>query len=376
MNATLLIPLLCVAGLTGCNKSERAEAPSGPKLDGTRVAFNPQSPQASAIVTRAAEPKAGEVLHLNGRLVWNEDATVHVYTPFGGRVSRIVAQTGTTVAKDAPLAVVSSPEFGQAQAESTRAALDLKFAEQNLKRLNELSAIGAAPQKDLRAAEIEYSRAQAELARASGKVALYGGTANVVDQEFVLRSPLAGTVVDKSINPGQEVRPDQMTANAAPLFVITDPARLWVLLDATEGDLPALRPGGRIVLRSRTYPDRTFSGTIDTVSSFVDPASRTVKLRGSVDNAEGLLKAEMYVTAELAAKETAGVDVPATAVYLRGDRHYTFIEEAKGAFRRQEVKIGLAHFGHVTVVEGLVAGQKVVTDGALFLDQMLTESGG
>jgi cobalt-zinc-cadmium efflux system membrane fusion protein len=285
-----------------------------------------------------------------------------------------VAQTGDVVEKDAPLAVLASPEYGEAQSDARRAMLDLALAEQTLKRLREILLVGAVPEKELRAAEIEYTRAEAEAKRKTERILLYGGNTNGADQEFSLRSPLAGTVVEKNINPGQEVRPDQMTANAPPLFVITDPARLWVLLDATEQDLTAIKRGAEIKVFSQTYPGQVFSARIDTVSDFVDPASRTIKVRASVDNSQHLLKAEMFVSAELPAAAQAGVNVPASSVFLKGNKHFVFVERAQGSYGLCEVTIGAERAGTIVVSSGLGAGEKVVVDGGLLLNQILEEN--
>lgn len=375
MNAKIFFALMIVASLTACHRAENKDDVSAAKVGGSNVSFAADSPQAAAIVTRPVAPRENETLRLHGRLVWDEDVTVHVFTPFGGRVSRIIAQDGQVVEKDSPLAIIASPEYGDAQSEAARAVLDLNLAEQTLKRLKEIAATGAVPQKELNAAEIEFTRAQGEARRKLERIALYGDGTNSVDMEFTLRSPLAGTVVKKNINPGQEVSRDQMTANAPPLFVITDPSRLWVVLDATEQDLPSLKPGTKIKMQSQTYPGRLFAARIEVVSDFVDPDSRTIKVRATVDNSQRLLKAEMFVSAELPALSQTGVDAPSPAVFLMGDKHYVFVENARGSYQRQEVTIGSEQVGHTLVTKGLQPGQNVVTDGGLLLNQILIENG-
>src|SRR5207249_8913676 len=98
-----------------------------------------------------------------------------------------------------------------------------------------------------------------------------------MDQEFVLRSPLAGIVVERNINPGQEVRPDQMTSNAPPLFVVTNPSSLWAIIDASEKDLAHLEIGKILNIHTPVYRDQDFTAKIVSVSDFLDPATRTLK---------------------------------------------------------------------------------------------------
>src|SRR5262249_29948231 len=183
------------------------------------------------------------------------------------------------------------PDFGQAQADANRAATDLAVAERTLERVELLFAHGAAPKKELDAAQADRARARVESERARSRLALLGGRLGEIDQLYALRSPLAGVVVDRALNPGLEVRTDSPT----PPFTISDPRHLWVYLDVNERDVAHVRPGMVFTLASAAYPGRTFSGTVDVVGDTLDPATRTVKARGSVGNPDRLLKAEMYV---------------------------------------------------------------------------------
>jgi cobalt-zinc-cadmium efflux system membrane fusion protein len=381
----LLIPCL-LSGLVlaaGCHRqSVVEEAASDVKVAADRVTIQPQSPKLSSLSVESAEASKGSAVRLNGRLAWDDTVTVRIYTPFAGRVMQILAEPGQLVKKGDPLATVASADYGQAQSEARKAAGDFALAERTLRRVRELLEHGAVPQKDVEAAEADYQRTQSEIQRASSRLAFYNGNTNSVDQVYTLRSPLDGVVVEKNLNPGQEIRPDQMLAGtdrqAAPLFTVTDPSRLWILLDANEADLSSLRVGQSFELRSRTVATRTFGGKIELISDFLDPASRTVKVRGSVDNASRQLKAEMFVTAEILPDgSVAGADVSARAVFLKGERQFVFVEEGTGIFARREVKAGPEHNGKVLVLEGLKPGQRVVTDGSLLLEQLLqTPEGG
>ena len=301
--------------------------------------------------------------------------TVRVFTPFAGRVRNIMVDIGQSVATNAPLAEVESPDFGQAQADARKAESDLKLAERSLTRERELLAHGAAAQKDVEAAEDAQAQAEAEHSRAVSKIAAYGANADSLDEVFILRSPLAGTVVDKSVSPGLEVRPDQMLANlpeiTAPLFIVSDPARLWIQIDATEVDVPHLQPGNEFTFTSRAFPDETFTGRVDKVSEFIDPNTRTIKVRGSVDNPRRRLKAEMFVNVILPGGATHDLSVPAAAAFLKGEKHFVFVQTKPGEFTRQEVAIGSEQAGRVLILNGLQAGQQVVTDGCIFLQQLM-----
>ena len=361
--------------VAGCRREANPDQSGEPKITGETIFFPTDSPQLASLELAPVESRSPTSTQLCGRLIWNEDVTVRVFTPFAGRVRKITADLGQTVEKNASLAEVESPDFGQAQADARKAESDLKLAEQSLARVLELFAHGAVAQKDVEAAEDVQAQAEAEHTRAISKIAAYGANADSLDGIFVLQTPLAGTVVDKSVNSGQEIRPDQMLANipeiTAPLFVVSDPTRLWIQIDATEVDVPCLQPGSEFTFTSRAIPGETFTGRVDRVSEFIDPNTRTIKVRGSVDNPSRVLKAEMFVNVILPGGETHYISVPAAAVFLKGEKHYVFVQEKPGEFSRQEVATGSEHDGHVLILNGLQAGQQVVTDGCIFLQQLM-----
>jgi cobalt-zinc-cadmium efflux system membrane fusion protein len=161
-----------------------------------------------------------------------------------------------------------------------------------------------------------------------------------------------------------EFRPDQA---AAPLFVITDPASLWIQIDAGEADLAHLKTAQPLQIESRQYPGERFQGVIRHVADFVDPASRTIKVRGEVPNADRRLKGEMFVNALVELPATQALRAPAAAVFLFGEKRYVFVEEAPGSYRRQRVEAGSERDGWVDLLAGVNEGDKVVTEGNLHL---------
>jgi membrane fusion protein, heavy metal efflux system len=361
--------------VAGCHREANQDQSGEPKITGETIFFPADSPQLASLELAPVESRVPASTQLSGRLIWDDDVTVRVFTPFAGRVRKITADIGQLVEKNGPLAEVESPDFGQAQADARKAESDLKLAEHSLTRFRELFAHGAAAQKDVEAAEDAQAQTEAEYSRAVSKIAAYGANADSLDEIFVLRSSLAGTVVDKSVSQGLEIRPDQMLANVpeitAPLFVVSDPAHLWIQIDATEIDVPHLQPGCEFTFTSRAFPAETFTGRVDKVSEFIDPNTRTIKVRGSVDNPLRVLKAEMFVNVILPGGEAHDVSVPATAVFLKGEKHFVFVRAKPGGFSRQEVAIGSEQDGRVLILNGLQAGQQVVTDGCIFLQELM-----
>jgi cobalt-zinc-cadmium efflux system membrane fusion protein len=370
MRFSLFVALIAAGVLAGCDTAEKPSTAPQPKIGGDSVVFLPGSPQLTSLVSEVADERTSAGAMLNGRLAWNEDKTVRVFTPLAGRVDRILVHPGDRVKQGQTLAVIASPDLGQAQADARRAQGDYALAEKNLARVKELHQNGVAAAKDLNAAEADYARADSEFKRTEARLGLYGG-GKQVDQSYALTSPLAGVVVEKNINPGQELRPDQMGANVPAQFVITDPSYLWVLLDATEKDLPALKSGKTIKIRVPVYPDASFDAKIAAVADFLDPATRTIKVRATLDNSQRKLKGEMFVTAVVGDDVAKILQVPSRSVFFQGGSHFLFVDDGNGGYTRHKVETGDAYEGYVTITSGLKPGQKVVTDGALLLQQML-----
>jgi cobalt-zinc-cadmium efflux system membrane fusion protein len=356
--------------LSACGKAPEAPPSAEPRTEGESIIFPGDAPQIKSIGAQVINMQPVPPTHLNGRVTWNEDKTVRVFTPFAGRVERILVQPGDTIRKGQALAVISSPDFGQAQSDARRAESDFALAGKNLARLRELEQNGVAAGKDVQAAEADHGRTAAELERTRRRLSLYGGGPGI-DQAYTLSSPIAGVVVEKNINPGQELRPDQLISNAPPLFVITDPATLWVQIDAAERDLALLKRGKVIQIRTPAYADASFPAEVSSVADFLDPATRTIKARATLENKERKLKGEMYVTAEIDSGGEMELLVPSKAMYFQSEKNFVFIDEGNGKFTRRPVKAGDIRDSRTEILDGLKAGEKVVVDGALMLQQML-----
>jgi cobalt-zinc-cadmium efflux system membrane fusion protein len=336
------------------------------------------SPQCASLVVETVGTEESTYVPLTGRLVWNEDETVRVFTPFAGIVRKLFVDVNQPVSAGTALAEIQSPDFGQAQTDARKAESDFRRTELNLNRLRDLFEHGAAPRKDLESAEADFASARAERDRCASRLAIYGAKPGDVNQDFLLPSPLTGILVERNVTFGQEIRPDQMLANVPqftqPLFVVTNPKRLWVWLDMTEAQLPLARVGQELRIHSTAFPGRVFEGRLDLIGNSLDPATRTVRARGSVDNSSELLKAELYVTAEIPDANPLSLQVPSKAVFLRGDQHYVFLEKAAGQYQLQAVQLGREREGKFSVLGGLKSGQRLVTEGCLLLQSLMDQA--
>ena len=354
--------------LTACNPSPTAQAPeqAQPIVQGNQMRFPAGHPQLALLATTAAAPGKAVTVELPARMVWNEERTQRIYPAFAGRVMALRADIGQSVKPGSVLAELASPDFGTAQADTAKANSDLRLAQKSLQRQRELFEAGIVARKDLEQAESDEAKAQAEARRASARTSLYGAGAGV-DQALALRSTLAGVVVERNLNPGQEVRPDQSGPGVPALFVVTDPSKLWVQIDARESEIGLLKPGSRFELVVQALAGQKFVGTVVAASDFIDPATRTIKIRGEITNPQRLLKAEMLATVRFERTLGSGVVVPASAITLSGAKHWLFVQTQPGVFEPREVTLGYEGSKEVVVSRGLEVGDQVVSDNVLLL---------
>ena len=376
MKMSRIIPPLILATLAiGCQRETLPEQTPGPKVEGETIIFPTNAAQLGYLTVEPAQERQSAAVGLSGRLAWDDDVTVRIYSPVAGRVIAVPCEVNQSVAAGDTLAWLDSPDFGQALANARTAAGNFAAADKALTREQDLLGHGAAAQKDVEAAEAAFVAARAERDRAAATLANYGGSAASTNEIYGLRSPLAGVLVEKNITPGQEIRSDLMLANApqfvSPQLVVTDPTRLWLFLDVSELDVTGLTPGREILVHTPAYPDRIFHGRLEIIGRELDPATRTIKARCRVDNRENLLRAEMYVTVDVAASGAAGVNVPTKAIFLKGEQPCVFIETAPGQFTRRKVKVGSESDSRTAVTDGIAPGERVAGEGCLLLESIL-----
>jgi membrane fusion protein, heavy metal efflux system len=174
-------------------------------------------------------------------------------------------------------------------------------------------------------------------------------------------------VVERNLNPGQDLRPDPYGPGVPPLFVISDPSVLWVQIDVRESDLFAINKGSAFVLEVASLPGQVFEGRVTAMADTLDPATRTINVRGVVNNPKRVLKAEMLGTARFEASQGDGVVVPASAVALAGTQHAVYVKTGVGVFERREVGVSRQDTRQVVIHKGLAAGEEVVSDNLLLL---------
>ena len=362
------VVVMVLIGLSYFNGTEqlRHQHLAAPIMQGQQLHYPANHPQLSLLGTAAAIAAQSVYVELPARLTWNEERTQRIYPAFAGRVQQLNVDIGQNVVPGQVLATLASPDFGSAQADTAKAIADAKVAEQNYKRMSILFDGDAVSKKDLELSEANWQSAKAEVSRAQAKTAMYGSQAGV-NQQWSLFANVRGVVVERNLSPGLEVRPEQGGPGMPALLVVSDPSSLWVHLDAREADVGSLKKGTTIRLQLPNLPREQFTAKITATGDFIDPNTRTIKVRATVDNPERRLKAEMLGTAVVERQLPPGVLVPATAVQLNGKEHRLFVQTQTGVFEPRTVKLGYEGTQEVLVVEGLKEGELVVKENSLLL---------
>ncbi len=347
----------------------KPQAATPAQINARELRFPAGAPQLSFIKVEAVEALPEPLLDpLSARIAYDENHTVRVSSPIAGRVTRMLVQPGDRVAAGQTLLQIDSPEFAAAAADVAKSRADLQLKQKSYARAGELFQAEVIARKDLENAESDLRQAEAEHNR--GKLRLRNLDPAMTDTGgvYALRAPIAGIVAERNVNPGTEVRPDAQN----PLFVITDPAHLWVIVDLPERNLAALRAGQEVYVEVDAYPNQQFPARVAAVGEVLDPATRRVQVRCVLQNPKRLLKPEMYArVTPLADTQSKLPRIPNSSLLTEGLYSFVFVEKEPGVFAKRLVSLGLQGRSTSYVKQGLAGGERVVTVGALLLNSEL-----
>ncbi len=314
-------------------------------------------------------------LSATGRIVINEDTAARVGSPTEGRVRRVLVTVGDRVRAGQPLVYVHSHELLQAQADYakartavTRAEKALAYANVELERANRLleaKAISLREQMqaaaEVNAATAELEQAKAELRRAEEYLEHLGADPDGADTA-VIRAPIAGVVLKRHISIGTVVNP------ADELMVIADLSTLWVIAEVPEPQAAFVRPGQGVEITVAAFAERRFPGRVVYLGESLSPETRTVQVRCLIQNPRGQLRPEMYATVQINTGQKQPVlAVPRDAVHEMQGERVVFMALGRGKFEKRVVQIGREQDNWIEIINGLEAGQRIVTRGGFLI---------
>ena len=315
-----------------------------------------------------------------GRISVDETRTTAVFSPYTGRITRVMAQVGDHVRAGQALFAVNAAEFVQGQSDLLTAGAQVRLTKAALERQQALLKVNGAALKDVQQAQNDYATAEANLQAAHNRLRVLGMSAAQVEAveasagargiipDTVVVSPISGVVTQRSVGPGQNLASLSNNAGGTPAFTVSDLSRVWLVGDLREADAPRAHVGELADVRVGALPGRVFRARVNFVSPVVDPTTRRVTVRASIAN-PGELKPDMYATFDLITGEAhQGVGVPAEAVIYEGDTARAWVARPNRILGLRTIKTGQTHDGLVEVISGLRAGEAVVTSGSLFID--------
>jgi membrane fusion protein, heavy metal efflux system len=313
-----------------------------------------------------------------GSIDFNQDLSTQVFTPYQGRIVELFVRLGDNVKKGQILFTIESPDLIQADSSLIAAAGVLDLTTRALERARELFKVQGIAEKDLQQATSDQQTAEGALKAARNAVAVFGKSAAEIDHMvrtrnidpyLVVPSPISGLVTARNAAPGLFVQP----GNPPAPYSVADISRVWMNAAVSETDMPAVRTGQRIEVSVLAFPDRVFTGQISTVGATVDPQLHRGMVRAEVEDPQHELLPGMFASfVILTGDPLTDVGVPRDGVVREGDGSMTVWTTEDGRhFTRRPVRIGLEHDGYDQILQGVRPGERVVTKGAIFLDNLL-----
>jgi len=373
----------CIAllALAACSHDETAATASGDSaLPAARdsatvahaVALTPE--QASRIHVATVQLQGYRpVVQTTGTVAFNGDRSTQVLAPVSGPITRILVNPGSVVQRGEALATVTSPDFAAATAAYRKAQAAYLNAQRIADLDEKLFRNDAIARRELEQAQTDASAAAADRDAAIEQMRALGvdesSIAAVRDNragaptQAIIRAPIAGTVVEKLVNPGQLIQ-----AGSTPCFTIADLSTVWVMANVFESDMASVAAGQTATITTGALPT-PITGEVAYVGALVDPASKAAAVRILAPNPRGVLKRDMLVNVAIRASEgKTGLLVPVAAV-LRDDQNLPFVYVVRpdNRYARQQITIGSRFGDQYEVTSGLSAGNRIVIDGALFL---------
>ena len=357
--------------------------------------YTPTPAEWASLTIQPVTERAFRAEHVTeGKIAVDEDRSTPVFSPYAGRVTKLLARPGDSVTQGQPLFVIEAADTVQAQNDfitattglnKARSALDL--AQLQHKRAKDLFEGKAVPLKDFQQAEATLIQAQNDLRStetaleaARNKLRILGLTDDAIsafqdkgriNPETTIFAPIAGTVVQRKIGPGQYVN----SGASDPVFVIGDLSTVWLTAFVRETEASTVVVGQELTFNLLALPGRTLTGRINYVAAAIDPATRRLMVRATVDNASGQLKPEMFATVTLyAPDDQPSVGVPKQALIYEGDQVRVWVAHEDKSIELRQIKTGLTNGDLVEVHGNLKPGEQIVTKGSLFIDRAASGS--
>ncbi|HEY2462475.1 MAG TPA: efflux RND transporter periplasmic adaptor subunit [Steroidobacteraceae bacterium] len=369
----LVVAIVLMVWLAGALSGRRAAAVAAPLPAGAFRA-SPQQLKTLTVESVGLHGFVSEEL-TEGKIVANGDRATPVFSPFSGRITRVIAALGDTVKAGAPLATVEATEFVQAQNDLATAASSVKLARVSETRKHALYDAKGGSLQDWQSAQNDLTSAETAFSAARNRLRILGKSPaeiaaleknRAISPVATLSAPIAGVVVDRQVGPGQYVQ----AAAATPQFTIADTSSVWLVANVRETDAALVKLGQAAEVHVPAYPSRIFKARLTYVSAVIDPVTHRLPVRAEIGNRDGALKPEMFANFRILTGDASeSPAVPQSAVVYEGASAHVWVLGTDGLLSLRGIRTGRSNDGLIEVLEGLKPGENVVTKGGLFIDQ-------
>jgi cobalt-zinc-cadmium efflux system membrane fusion protein len=311
----------------------------------------------------------------DGQIALNGDTTTQVFSPYSGRVVRVLASPGEYVKQGAPLLRIEASEFVQAQSDLLNTAAALKLARINEARKHAAYDSKGGSLQDWQQAQADLAAAENASTSAANRLRILGKTtqeiaaietAKKTDAATYVVAPIGGIVTDRQVGPGQYIQ----SGASSPVFSIGDLSTVWLVAAVPETDAPFIERGQTVEVRVLALPGQIFKAKLTAIGAQVDPVTRRVPVRATLANADGKLKPQMFASFSIITSgDSQAPAVPEEAIVREGDQARVWVVAENDMLTLRSIRTGRSNDGMVEVVEGLKAGERVVTRGSLFIDR-------
>lgn len=365
LGASCALVLACSA-LAGCAKPTPAATPpvQAMHLDDGSIAVDKMSPLRQRLqIAAVQEQDIATQTEAPGSIEAMPEKLVKITPPLAGRITRLQRSLGDSVKAGDPLFTLDSAELSAAYADDSKAKSALLQARQELERQKTLFDAEIAARKEYESAQAAYDQAGSDARASADKLAQYGAGARGSRRDYVLRSPIAGTVIAMEGAQG-----GYWNDINAPVMTVADLSTVWLSANVAEKDLAQVAVGQTTRITVDAWPGKAFEGKVAYVGAVLDPETRTVKVRVAVDNRAGAFKPGMFAHAGFAGASRRALLVPAAALLQSGPSTRVMVERSPLVFTPRTVEVGASHAGQVEIVSGLRAGERIVVKEGVLLN--------
>jgi membrane fusion protein, heavy metal efflux system len=373
--AVAVMAALAIASFAGCSpKKDPAQTDS----EAHNVTLSAEQRQHIRLYT-VVLLRFHKTIETTGTVDFDNDQATSVIAPISGPVTRLLVSPGDKVKKGAALAIVDSSDFAAATGAYSKAVATARNARRLADMDRDLLAHNGVSQREADQAMTDAANAEADRDAALKSLASLNVDSQVITDiqegrpishiEGMIRAPIAGTVAERLITPGQLLQ-----AGTTPSFTIADLSRVWVMAQVFGSDLAAVSVGDRAQVQTGMAA-RDLVGRVDNIAAVVNPDTRSVAVRVAVDNPQDMLRKQMYVRVLIHARqESSGLLVPVSAI-LRDDENlpFVYVMQRDGSFARRPVTLGYRTGEQYDIPAGLKAGDRIVVDGGLFVQFMQSQ---